>query len=468
MERWEFLIQKEGDRVWTAINQPTWELEEGRYRMVAHSSQPNFEVEIRITHQSPHSERHLSQIQSCFRRTNGQGLIMILPFTYFEPGIWELRCYSDLMSELLGQGWQEKVQLQVSSKIRQEEHPLKQLPEGTLEEDNSVDDVTQTESRQQEISNEEDKGTYYLQKLEQLLRQKIEPMLLSSESSEFIPIAQTNATNQSPYSSVYVPTEPSFVANFNENNKPALRLLLNQNYFNRSEGEPILIAGTVEVEESNSSILLEFKGKLRYELQEPETEQVILIFEELVAEKSFPFIFNYALEIPTEWEMDFLMAEVILETEAGVEVARQTLTITTDLTSDISNPVNYTITLSDPEEKISFAFDLLLDEEIVTSTLNLNLPQPSKMAKINKSFQPSEGQILPPKIGRTSDFSRTSKIPQLPQIRQSQSIQIESVEVEDSKSNSQQTAPVDHAFQSLELKERFFERLSSLAGKPNS
>jgi hypothetical protein len=37
----------------------------------------------------------------------------VIPFTYFDPGVWELRCTGDLMSDLLGKSWQYSVQVQV-------------------------------------------------------------------------------------------------------------------------------------------------------------------------------------------------------------------------------------------------------------------------------------------------------------------------------------------------------------------
>ncbi|WP_013322387.1 hypothetical protein [Gloeothece verrucosa] len=673
MERWQFLIQKEGDRLWTPINQSTPPLVEGRYRIVAHGSKPNFAVEIRITHQS--EDGHRSRIESCSRRTNAQGLMMILPFTYLEAGIWELRCSCDVLSELLGRGWQKQIQLQVAAKVKQPQIPPVNWPP-THQASSLINPKTQTEPEFEQITHQ-DQATYYLQKLEQLLRQKIEPVLFSSET-QVIPPATTNPThvsldfptsllaggasltpmdenylnlcqqeteptnrlltspstsvlenkeNLTPSTSVLENEEnlspsiniipstsvleseenitpstpvleneenltpsininfstsvleseenitpstpvleneenltPSININFStsvleseenlnpstpvleneENLSPSIniipstyvleseenlnpstpvleneekltfsinissstseleteerhtpsffreeklmkeevtwsdahcieqegivKLILNQDQFSRSEGEPILISGTVEAAKLEDKTLSIFQGNLRYELLDPETEQVIVYFEESVVEETFPFIFSYALEIPPEWENKFLIAEVILETETGIELDRQAVTIMTDVVDTIANPVNYTITLSDTKDKYSFAFDLLLDEEILSSPLNIDLPQPSKMERFNKSCQPSQGQILPPKITRTLDSSK-AKIPQLPQIYKPRPNSTELVQVEEVKKDSQISVPVEPDVQSLEVKERFMERLSSLAGK---
>ncbi len=50
MEKWKFLLQKEGDRSWLPLDSPDVEILEGRYRIVARSNQVNSHVEIRISH----------------------------------------------------------------------------------------------------------------------------------------------------------------------------------------------------------------------------------------------------------------------------------------------------------------------------------------------------------------------------------------------------------------------------------
>jgi hypothetical protein len=116
MEYWEFLIQKEGDRSWQPVKSPSLQIEEGRYRVVAHSSLTNTDVEICLTHDSTEEVPPKRRSQKRSRRTNPEGLMVVIPFTYLRPGRWELRCCGDIMSEFLGNSWQEVVQLQVLSK----------------------------------------------------------------------------------------------------------------------------------------------------------------------------------------------------------------------------------------------------------------------------------------------------------------------------------------------------------------
>jgi hypothetical protein len=117
MKHWEFLLQKEGDRSWLPLDSPNVEILEGRYRVVARSSQKNIEVEIRISHLATEEDPPKRRIQKRSTRTNQEGLIVVIPYTRLEPGLWELCCSStDLMSDLVGDSWQYAVKLQVSAK----------------------------------------------------------------------------------------------------------------------------------------------------------------------------------------------------------------------------------------------------------------------------------------------------------------------------------------------------------------
>lgn len=113
MENWQFLIQKQGDRSWYNLESPNLEISEGMYRVLARSHLRNTEVEIRVTHSSTQQVPPKRLINKQFGRTDAQGLISVLPFTYLKPGTWELQCSADLMSDLLGQSWQYSVYLQV-------------------------------------------------------------------------------------------------------------------------------------------------------------------------------------------------------------------------------------------------------------------------------------------------------------------------------------------------------------------
>ena len=115
MEQWQFLIQKQGDRSWHVLESPNLEILEGRYRVLARSNLPYTDVEVRVTHSSTQEVPPKRRIQKRSRRTNSEGLMAVIPFTLLKPGIWELRCSGDLMSDIFGKSWQYSVHLQVLS-----------------------------------------------------------------------------------------------------------------------------------------------------------------------------------------------------------------------------------------------------------------------------------------------------------------------------------------------------------------
>jgi hypothetical protein len=108
---WVFLIQREGDRVWQPIQTPILEVEECRYRLIGQTNIFNLFAEIRVNVE-PFEALSVSECrQTYFRRTNSEGLIIILPFTYFFAGLWELSCCCDAMSELMGENWRVSQQI---------------------------------------------------------------------------------------------------------------------------------------------------------------------------------------------------------------------------------------------------------------------------------------------------------------------------------------------------------------------
>lgn len=114
MNEWEFLIQQEGDRSWLPLDSPDVEILEGRYRIVARSTHPNLDVEVRISHLATDEIPPKRRMQKRLGKTNAHGLMVIIPYTQLQPGLWDLRCDSpDTMAHLLGQPWSHTVRLQV-------------------------------------------------------------------------------------------------------------------------------------------------------------------------------------------------------------------------------------------------------------------------------------------------------------------------------------------------------------------
>lgn len=121
MKYWQFLIQQEGDRAWLPLD-PNGEVLEGRYRVVAHSSRINVEVNIQISHQFEENGILKRRLQQRSHSTSPEGLLVVTAFTYLPPGLWTLTCSSSdfrepLNDAWLGDAWRESVQLQVLQNV---------------------------------------------------------------------------------------------------------------------------------------------------------------------------------------------------------------------------------------------------------------------------------------------------------------------------------------------------------------
>lgn len=104
MGYWEFLLQKEGDQSWLPLDTSQVEILEGRYRVMAHTSQVNTPVRIQISQvvrdgqgPAPMGDRNSPKRRTLRRRgeINENGLMVVMPFTRLGEGTWNILCASE-------------------------------------------------------------------------------------------------------------------------------------------------------------------------------------------------------------------------------------------------------------------------------------------------------------------------------------------------------------------------------------
>jgi hypothetical protein len=127
MEYWEFLLQKEGDHSWLPLDVSQVEILEGRYRVMAHSSQGQTPVRVQISQllldQVPPKRRTLRRQGE----TNADGLMVVMPFTRLEVGLWDIQCSGDDLASggdptsEAPQSWRYGIQLRVLAQGMDEE-----------------------------------------------------------------------------------------------------------------------------------------------------------------------------------------------------------------------------------------------------------------------------------------------------------------------------------------------------------
>ncbi|WP_310410705.1 hypothetical protein [Chamaesiphon sp. OTE_8_metabat_110] len=92
MTDWKFLIQRQGDRGWRPIETGNLQLMEGKYRIVATSQLSETPIQLRITHQTSDLPTPQRRSRSCQQTSTASGVVVILPFTHLQAGIWQFVC----------------------------------------------------------------------------------------------------------------------------------------------------------------------------------------------------------------------------------------------------------------------------------------------------------------------------------------------------------------------------------------
>ena len=145
MRYWEFLIQQEGDQTWLPLETRQVEILEGRYRMAAHTSYDSASVEVRVSQLLLDEIPPRRRVRKRKANTNDSGLLAIFPFIQLSPGRWEVECNSpDVIDDFLGEGgWYYSVQLQVTPRDDEDWEP--DWSEATTEPRESLDDAVSSQ-----------------------------------------------------------------------------------------------------------------------------------------------------------------------------------------------------------------------------------------------------------------------------------------------------------------------------------
>jgi len=424
MEFWEFLIQKEGDRSWLPLESPSVEILEGRYRVVARSSRVSTTTEIRVTHHATDVSPPVRRIRKRTSQTNPDGLFVILPFTQLLPGTWELHCTSDLMAEMLGEGWQSTVQLDVlplesSGAEAWDDEPdsqLAALPAGVSGEDSEA----KSEETGEQLPEAAAEAAQFTERSAAELAES-EPALTVDA---WQPEAQQNAETAQPAAPEYfeegtaadpLPESGSAATSADlESPQPAsdgqpliapVRVVLEHETFVIQRGETLMLTGRVEPEESSTATAVPIT-ELRVQLYDPQTSRLLMDEAYPVGGRLPPFPFSGTVSLPEHYQTYLVLGEIIFKgiTAAGtpVVVATQSFNVTTDLHELIEAIAN---DFPDAEA--------LPPEAILPPT---QAPRPKASPSRSSSlplFSPTGRQPLPPQL-RPAPGHRDRTLIQLP------------------------------------------------------
>lgn len=387
MEYWEFLIQKEGVSTWQPLTSPDVELEEDRYRLVVRCSRTDTEVDVRIIHESTDEDPPKRRMQKRSRRTNLEGLMVLVPFTHFKPGIWEFRCRPDFLEDLMGDSWQHSVRLQVLPKAALADAVTDAAP--PEESDNpgvSLAELGETEPAESEVP----------------------------ASSTPVPSPEPP---QPPKLEEVNPSTPVFAAKPAKEIPQALVLSLSQEIYFAHQGQPVTLSGQVElpeiVEAEISDAETVFAGELRICLRDPQNGNILADRQQPLPAQVLPFSFSCSVQIPANSQTRLFLGEISIYNAAESPVdsplllATKSFSITADLNELLSAIAdNFTETeVLDLASAKSAQDSTAIETEEIPKTVEF------------KPLQPSPGSILPPLLYQPDLINKPPKSLDLPDFR---------------------------------------------------
>ncbi|MTJ09797.1 hypothetical protein [Anabaena sp. UHCC 0204] len=391
MENWQFLIQKQGDRTWRTLESPHLKILAGKYRVLARSYLSNIDIEVRVIHTSTLETPPKRRILKRSRRTNAEGLMAVIPFTYFKPGIWELRCSGDVMSDMLGKSWQHTLNIQVLPQETGIESQPQLANESDLEADTGVS-LVMSHSTPVWFKGET---------TEQILQNLLDLALPQDESL----LEEETIEN--------APTLPPPLS---------LNLTLDQDTYVANWGENFIIHGYVEVNEIENLEDERFATggicqlRLEIALRSPLESRILNRLQQSLTNQSLPFNFSSLIDIPSKCESKLILADINLygalaDVSKVILLASHTFTITANVTELLAQQTSPSDPLDFPPE------NNLSNKPKPSANVGLelfNLAKTPNLAQFH-IFKPSANQPLPPRIKPLVDGEGFSpELPTLP------------------------------------------------------
>jgi hypothetical protein len=450
MEHWQFLIQKQGARSWHILESPNSEILEGQYRVLARSNRPNTDVDVRVTHSSTKEVQPTRRIFKRSRRTNSEGLMAVVPFTYFASGVWELQCSGDLMSDLLGKSWQYTVKLQVLSQEGKGENVESNSPDhpDTVAENWEYTAPAEPEitldkaialSTQLGITRDSNPATILVPdetEEDLVIDDPVSPVWLKGETAEQI---LQNLIDLALPTSETIPKDEKVTDFLATQTPPPLLLTLGQDSYIARWGQALTISGHIQLQEKTNLDQPETLSpkslwalELGIELRSPKNSKILTQVRQPLPDQELPFTINTSIDIPADCESKLILADISLygrfaDVGAVIRLASQSFTITAEIREllAIAAAAKPSTSLTDPTppSDSSAAFT----EPEASVKLDLKLFNLVKIPKTDQPqiFNPSPNTPLPPQINlqvlreatlQTSKLKNSATSPQLPKL----------------------------------------------------
>ena len=442
MENWQFLIQKQGDHNWRTLESPNLNILADNYRVLARSYLNNMDVDVRVTYISTQEVPPKRRILKRSRRTNSEGLMAVIPFTHFKPGIWELRCSGDIMLEMLGKSWQHTLLIQVS--------PPEPSPQSLTQLAEESDLASNADTQVSIVMNHGTPVWFQGETTEQILQNLLDLALPQDE-----PLLDEETIENAP-------TLPPPLA---------LNLSLDQDTYVARWGENFIIHGDVEVNEienlEDERFAMNGVSQLRLEiaLRSPSESRILNHIDQPLTDQVLPFSFSTLIDIPLDCESKLLLADINLYGALAnvgevILLANHTFTITADVTdllalqtslSDYRNSLPETNPPVKPKPSVKIRLELF------------NVAKTPNLAQFH-ILKPSPNQPLPPQIKPLISWQVLS--PQLPNLPHNPTREINTDSETDSLTKTLAIHPIDLKKLVIKPVNTIFPYLKRLKVKP--
>jgi len=442
MENWQFLIQKQGDHNWRTLESPNLNILADNYRVLARSYLNNMDVDVRVTYISTQEVPPKRRILKRSRRTNSEGLMAVIPFTHFKPGIWELRCSGDIMLEMLGKSWQHTLLIQVS--------PPEPSPQSLTQLAEESDLASNADTQVSIVMNHGTPVWFQGETTEQILQNLLDLALPQDE-----PLLDEETIENAP-------TLPPPLA---------LNLSLDQDTYVARWGDNFIIHGDVEVNEienlEDERFAMNGVSQLRLEiaLRSPSESRILNHIDQPLTDQVLPFSFSTLIDIPLDCESKLLLADINLygalaDVGEVILLANHTFTITADVTDLLALQTSR----SDYRDSLPETNPPVKPKPSVKIRLELfNVAKTPNLAQFH-ILKPSPNQPLPPQIKPLISWQVLS--PQLPNLPHNPTREINTDSETDSLTKTLAIHPIDLKKLVIKPVNTIFPYLKRLKVKP--
>jgi hypothetical protein len=400
------------------------------------------DVDVRVTYISTQEVPPKQRILKRSHRTNSEGLMAVIPFTYFKPGIWELRCSGDIMSEMLGKSWQHTLLIQVS--------PPEPSPQSLTQLAEESDLASNADTQVSIVMNHGTPVWFKGETTEQILQNLLDLALPQDE-----PLLDEETIENAP---TLPPPLP-------------LNLTLDQDTYVARWGDNFIIHGDVEVNEienlEDARFAMNGVSQLRLEiaLRSPSESRILNHIDQPLTDQVLPFSFSTLIDIPLDCESKLLLADINLygalaDVGEVILLANHTFTITADVTDLLALQTSR----SDYRDSLPETNPPVKPKPSVKIRLELfNVAKTPKLAQFH-ILKPSPNQPLPPQIKPLISWQVLS--PQLPNLPHNSTREINTDSETDSLTKTLAIHPIDLKKLVIKPVNTIFPYLKRLKVKP--